>query len=38
MTSVKREKAQLHIPNNIYLKFQVKTPSGYEETVPTRFD
>ena len=26
-----------HIPTNLYLKFQLKTPSGYGETEFTRF-
>ena len=31
------QKAHLHIPTNMCLKFQANTPSGYGETVLTRF-
>ena len=30
-------KAQLHIPTNLYLKFQVKTISNYGETAQKQF-
>ena len=34
----KGQKTQLHIPTNLYLKSQVKTPSGYGETRSQDFE
>ena len=31
------QKAQVHIPTDLCLKFKMKTPSGYGETAQTRF-